>query len=402
MSDAFIAAYQQHLTDQNLLPDAAQQAIVMQLAARIDALAQRSDETAQRSDSIQRSDVLAQRSDFIQHYGAYIVGPVGRGKTMLMDLFFQHVVVHPSRYQVAASSADHHGKLRLHFHHFMRRVHQELAACQGEANPLAGIAKRWAHQYALLCFDEFVVEDIGDAMLLGTLWRELFSHGVMLVATSNAAPAQLYRNGLQRSRFLPAIALLEQHCELLSLDSGIDYRRVQHSDWHWYGVQQANDWLWQRCAELDHTLTAPKPVSTPMTLLGRPLPYLWQHNQLIAFDFMALCSGPRSQLDYIELAKQYRVIALANVPVFLPNADTAILHGVEENYQREHSSVFVSRLDNEARRFIALVDECYEQDCLLVITSQVPAFELYQASQLAFAFERTVSRLFEMQRWRRV
>ncbi len=197
-----------------------------------------------------------------------------------------------------------------------------------------------------------------------------------------------------------AIALLEQHCELLRLDSGIDYRRLQHSDWRWYGVQQSNDWLWQRCVEFDTTLTPATAACATMTILGRPLPYLWQHKELIAFDFMALCSGPRSQLDYIELAKQYRVIALANVPVFLPHSDTAILHGVEENYQREHSSVFVSRLDNEARRFIALVDECYEQDCLLIATSQVPAFELYQASQLAFAFERTVSRLYEMQRWR--
>lgn len=392
MSDAFIAAFQQHLTEQNLRPDAAQQAIVTKLAKRIDALAQRSDTLAQHSDALAKSQHLQR--------GAYLVGPVGRGKTMLMDLFFQQVVVHPSRYQTPDKDDASKGKIRLHFHHFMRRVHQELAACQGEANPLSGIAKRWASQYALLCFDEFVVEDIGDAMLLGTLWRELFSHGVMLVATSNAAPEHLYRNGLQRSRFLPAIALLEQHCELLSLDSGIDYRRVQSNDWRWYGVQQSKDWLWQRCAVLDSTLTPPVAASTPMTLLGRPLPYLWQHKELIAFDFMALCSGPRSQLDYMELATQYRVIAIADVPVFLPHSDTAILHGVEENYQREHNNVFVSRLDNEARRFIALVDECYEQACLLIVTSQLPAFELYQASQLAFAFERTVSRLFEMQTWR--
>lgn len=387
MSDAFIAAYQQHLTNQQLQPDAAQQTIVMQLAKRIDALAQRSDVTTLHIDTQ------------AQQRGAYIVGPVGRGKTMLMDLFFQHVVVHPSHYQTLDTVDVSHGKIRLHFHHFMRRVHQELAACQGEENPLALIAKRWASHYKLLCFDEFVVEDIGDAMLLGTLWRELFSHGVMLVATSNAAPDQLYRNGLQRSRFLPAIALLEQHCELLRLDSGIDYRRVQQNDWHWYGLQQSKNWLWQRCALCVSELPAPTDTAARFTLLGRSVQYLWQTSELIAFDFMALCSGPRSQLDYMELASQYRVIALADVPVFLPHSDTAILHGVEENYQREQSSVFVSRLDNEARRFIALVDECYEQGCLLILTSEVPAFELYQASQLAFAFERTVSRLFEMQRW---
>lgn len=388
MPHAFIAAYQQLLASAQLQMDAAQQRIVEQLALRIEAL----------------------RQPHVGIKGVYIVGPVGRGKTMLMDLLFQHVAVHPSRYQrtdsvepdarVDGASVASTGKIRLHFHHFMRRVHQELAACQGEENPLAGIAKRWARQYALLCFDEFVVEDIGDAMLLGTLWRELFSHGVMLIATSNAAPEHLYRNGLQRSRFLPAIALLEQHCDVLSLDSGIDYRRLQQNDWYWYGVQQTKHWLWQRCTALESALAPPADTTHVLTLLGRPLPFLWQNDALIAFDFMALCSGPRSQLDYMELASQYRAIAVADVPVFLPHSDTAILHGVEENYQREHSSVFVSRLDNEARRFIALVDECYEQECLLIITSQVPAFELYQASQLAFAFERTVSRLYEMQTWR--
>lgn len=384
MSDAFLAAYQQHLTNQQLQPDAAQQTIVMQLAKRIDALAQRSDTQAQQ-------------------LGAYIVGPVGRGKTMLMDLFFQHAVVHPSHYQTLDTVDASHGKIRLHFHHFMRRVHQELATCQGEENPLTLIAKRWASHYKLLCFDEFVVEDIGDAMLLGTLWRELFSHGVMLVATSNAAPDQLYRNGLQRSRFLPAIALLEQHCELLSLDSGIDYRRLHTAKWPWYGEGETVQWLWQRCQQLDTHVAAIATAPTAPTLfslLGREFRYLWQTPKLIAFDFMELCSGPRSQLDYMELAKSYSCIAIANVPVFLPESATAILHGVEENYQREHSAVFVSRLDNEARRFIALVDECYEQDCLLILSSSVAAHQLYQASQLAFAFERTVSRLYEMQTWR--
>ncbi|MDZ7867623.1 MAG: cell division protein ZapE [Rheinheimera sp.] len=318
--------------------------------------------------------------------GLYLYGPVGRGKTMLMDWFFDTTAT-PR-------------KLRLHFHHFMAAVHQELHARQGETDPLVQVARSWAQQYQLLCFDEFFVSDIGDAMLLATLWRQLFAQGVVLVATSNCAPADLYHNGLQRARFLPFIDLLQQHCHISSLDAGIDYRRQQPTDWRYLGINQSKDWLQQQAEQL-YGAVEPCPQ---IQLHDRPIPALWRNDQVIAFDFMALCSGPRSQLDYMALCqpdvgRQYRAIALANIPQFLPHSDTAILHGVEENYQREHSNVFVSKLDNEARRLIALVDECYERGVLLLCTATTAPENWYQARQLSFAFERTVSRLHEMQRW---
>lgn len=331
---------------------------------------------------LQQLDVIAKAIAAKQPCrGLYIYGPVGRGKTMLMDSFFHHL---PTT-----------RKIRLHFHHFMARVHQELHALTGEENPLQQIAKNWAGNYQLLCFDEFFVTDIGDAMLLGTLWRELFALNVVLVTTSNSPPADLYVNGLQRSRFLPTIVLLQQHCHLIALDNGIDYRRMAAADFCYYGQNVPGNWLRNLTAQL----TGPLQDCTNIEIQQRAIPALWCNQQAIGFDFMALCSGPRSQLDYMALADKFSVIAVADIPQFQHLSDTAILHGVEENYQREHSDVFVSKLDNEARRFIALVDECYDRDCLLLLTSTVPVTELYQASQLQFAFERCISRIYEMQSW---
>ena len=172
-----------------------------------------------------------------------------------------------------------------------------------------------------------------------------------------------FADGLQRARFLPFIALLQQHCHICNLDTGIDYRRQQPTDWRYLGINKTSDWLRQQAEQL-YGAVEPCPQ---LQLHGRPIPALWCNDQVIAFDFMALCSGPRSQLDYMALcqpdqsrqdqSKQYRAIALVDVPQFLPESDTAILHGVEESYQREHSNVFVSKLDNEARRLIALVDD---------------------------------------------
>ncbi|WP_288741406.1 cell division protein ZapE [uncultured Rheinheimera sp.] len=313
--------------------------------------------------------------------GLYIHGPVGRGKTMLMDLFYQQLALD--------------GKIRLHFHHFMARVHQELKQHQGEADPLLLIAKDWAFKYKVLCFDEFFVNDIGDAMLLGTLWRYLFQCGVVLVTTSNAVPEELYKNGLQRQRFLPTIDLLRQHCKVVTLDNGIDYRRLTQSPMRFYQQGGTAAELKQQAQELFGKV---QPLAD-FELLGRSFAALWSNDQVIGFDFMALCSGPRSQLDYMQLASRYRAIAVLDVPQFSAVSDTAILHGVEDSYQREHQDIFISKLDNEARRFIALVDECYDRGCLLLLSSAVAIAELYQAKQLEFAFARCESRLYEMQQW---
>jgi cell division protein ZapE len=356
-----LTAYQQQIATANLQFDEAQWQCLQQLDAISKALAAKQ-----------------------PCRGLYIYGPVGRGKTMLMDSFFDHL---PTT-----------RKIRLHFHHFMARVHQELHALTGAANPLQQVAKNWASNYQLLCFDEFFVNDIGDAMLLGTLWRELFALGVVLVTTSNSHPDDLYANGLQRSRFLPTISLLKQYCDLVALDNGIDYRRMAAADFCYYGQKVAGDWLKNLTARLTGSLQD----CTSIEIQQRTIPALWCNQQAIGFDFMALCSGPRSQLDYMALADKFSVIAVANIPQFQQVSDTAILHGVEENYQREHSDVFVSKLDNEARRFIALVDECYDRGCLLLLTSEVPVNELYKASQLQFAFERCISRIYEMQSWQHV
>lgn len=313
--------------------------------------------------------------------GLYIQGPVGRGKTMLMDLFYQQLQT-PK-------------KIRLHFHHFMARVHTELNQLSGQADPLLHIARRWATLYQVLCFDEFFVNDIGDAMLLGTLWQHLFEAGVILVTTSNALPEELYYNGLQRQRFLPAIALLLQHCEVVTLNGAEDYRTLNTTCWQHYLLGGSAVQLKQHTEQL----TGPVVPLSSIRLLQRDIPALWHNDQAIGFDFNALCAGPRSQLDYMALLDQYAVIAVHQVPQFSYLADKAIVHGVEDRYQREHKEYYVSKLDNEARRFIALVDECYDRGRLLLLTAAVPVTELYQARQLAFAFARCSSRLFEMQSW---
>lgn len=369
-----LQCYQQQVESGLLRFDEAQWQVLQQLAVLAGQLDGKCDGQLDAAGKSNKAGLLPPQ-------GLYIYGPVGRGKTMLMDLFYQ---------QLATPK-----KIRLHFHHFMARVHQELHQLSGQPEPLRIIAKNWATHYQILCFDEFFVTDIGDAMLLGTLWRELFALKVMLVATSNSAPADLYANGLQRSRFLPAIALLEQHCQLFALDHGIDYRRLQQHPMRFY-LQQSE---LSQLAALATSHFGMLQQTPKIRLLERDIPCLWRNEVIIGFDFMALCSGPRSQLDYMALASQFRAIAVADVPQFTKVSDTAILHGVEENYQREHQDMFVSKLDNEARRFIALVDECYERQTLLLLSAEVAITELYQASQLSFAFERTISRLYEMQSW---
>lgn len=335
---------------------------------------------------LQRLSLLAQKlssrhstGDQSVLRGLYIQGPVGRGKTLLMDLFYQQLQT-PQ-------------KIRLHFHHFMARIHQELHQLSGQPDPLQHIAAQWAARYRVLCFDEFFVNDIGDAMLLGTLWRHLFNAGVVLVTTSNALPEQLYANGLQRQRFLPTIALLQQHCEVVTLDSGEDYRLRQQQSWPHYLQGASLATLQQQAEQLSGPLTALPAIN----LLNRTVPALWHNQQLIGFNFNDLCAGPRSQLDYMALCGQYVAIAVHGVPQFSYLADKPIVHGVEDSYQREHKEYYVSKLDNEARRFIALVDECYDRGTLLLLSADVPVNELYQAKQLAFAFARCSSRLHEMQ-----
>ncbi|MCL1038601.1 AFG1 family ATPase [Shewanella submarina] len=293
--------------------------------------------------------------------GLYLWGGVGRGKTYLMDTFYD------------ALPFD--NKLRAHFHRFMHRVHGELELLKGTQDPLPKIATKMAAQYKVICFDEFFVSDITDAMLLGTLFEALFAEGVVLVATSNIIPDELYRNGLQRARFLPAIALINKHCEVINVDSGVDYRlrTLEQAEIYHFPLDEQAD-----CNLLKYfdQLAPESEVSTePLEIEGRHFPIRQQAQGVLLADFRALCDGPRSQRDYMELARLYH---------------TVLLSGVEQMGAAQTG-------DDIARRFLALVDEFYERNVKLIISSEVSLEALYTNGQLEFEFRRCRSRLTEMQ-----
>jgi cell division protein ZapE len=293
--------------------------------------------------------------------GLYVWGGVGRGKTFLMDLFFE--VVPGQR------------KLRMHFHRFMRRVHRDLTRLAGQKNPLAKVAEGLAAETDVICFDEFFVADIGDAMILGELLDGLFQRGVTLVATSNIPPQRLYENGLQRARFLPAIAAIERHTTVFNLDSPTDYRlRV---------LEQAEIYHWPMDAAAEQSLAASFAALAPdldavvddidLEIEGRDVRCRRFADDVAWFEFKALCDGPRSQSDYIEIARICHAVLVSGVPVFDPY------------------------MEDQARRFISLVDEFYDRNVKLILSAAAPATALYRGQRLAFEFERTVSRLLEMQ-----
>lgn len=292
--------------------------------------------------------------------GLYMWGGVGRGKTWLMDLFFHSL---PSE-----------RKLRLHFHRFMLRVHEELNQLQGQENPLEKVADGFKAQTDILCFDEFFVSDITDAMLLAELLRALFSRGIALVATSNIPPDELYRNGLQRARFLPAIELIKRYCDVLNVDAGIDYRLRTLTQAHLYltplsaETEAEMQAMFRRLSGRD--ITQPGPV---LEVNHRPLATLSAGDGVLAVDFATLCLDARSQNDYIALSRLYHTVLLHHVPVM----------AVKD--------------ENAARRFLALVDEFYERRVKLIISAQVPMFEIYQGEHLKFEYQRCLSRLQEMQ-----
>jgi cell division protein ZapE len=290
--------------------------------------------------------------------GVYLWGGVGRGKTFLMDLFHAHVAV-PSR--------------REHFHRFMKDVHGRLRGLRDATDPLDLVAAAMAREMRLLCLDELFVTDIADAMLLAGLFTGLVEGGVTLVFTSNVPPAELYRDGLQRQRFLPAIALIERHTEVIAVDAGYDYRLRQLEKAPLYldaAVAGARERLARRFAELgDEAPGGPGQI----TVEGRSIDYLAATDEAIWFEFRAICDGPRSQADYVEIARDYHTVAVSDVPR---------LDATQEN---------------QARRFIALVDEFYDRGVKLLLSAHASPAELYAGERLRFEFARTQSRLAEMQ-----
>ncbi|MBM7071165.1 AFG1 family ATPase [Shewanella sp. 202IG2-18] len=293
--------------------------------------------------------------------GLYLWGGVGRGKTYLMDTFFDALPFEQ--------------KLRAHFHRFMHQVHHDLKALTGTQDPLKVIAENMSKQYKIICFDEFFVSDITDAMLLGTLFQELFQRGVVLVATSNIIPDDLYKNGLQRARFLPAIAELNANCSVLNVDSGIDYRLrtlKQAEIYHYPLDEQAETNLTDYFAKL---ASESEVDTSKIEVEGRSIE-IRQHSQgVLMADFIALCDGPRSQTDYMELARLYH---------------TVMISGVKQMGSQQTG-------DDIARRFLALVDEFYERHVKLIISAEVALEDIYTDGQLNFEFKRCRSRLIEMQ-----
>jgi cell division protein ZapE len=291
--------------------------------------------------------------------GLYLWGGVGRGKTLLMDLFYECLPA-----QV---------RLRMHFHRFMRRVHAELNALAGTANPLMRVADSFAAQASVLCFDEFFVSDIGDAMILGELLQQLFVRGVTLVATSNVAPENLYQNGLQRGRFLPAIDALQKHTRVHNLDGEVDYRLrvLERAEIYHAPLDAAAE---RSLAASFHAL-APEPPERDCVLdiENRPINARFIAEDVAWFEFSELCEGPRSQNDYIELSRIFHAVLISNVRCFTGHDEDA------------------------ARRFISLVDEFYDRNVKLIISAEAEIVDLYAGERLRFEFARTQSRLLEMQ-----
>ncbi|MDH3747944.1 MAG: cell division protein ZapE [Gammaproteobacteria bacterium] len=291
--------------------------------------------------------------------GLYIWGGVGRGKTFLMDLFFESLMINK--------------KKRIHFHRMMHDVHARLAIYGDIEDPLDRVAADIASETRVLCFDEFFVSDIADAMILARLLKGLFERGVTLITTSNAKPENLYKDGLQRSRFLPAIELLRQYTQVINIDGGADYRlRLLEQA----GTYLAPDDL--RAREKLERLFA-ESASTqieedrPLLVNGRKIDAFRCAKSIAWFEFEAICDGPRSQSDYIELARWYPTVIVSGVPRF----DTT--------------------RENQARRFIALVDEFYDRRVKLILSAASDANALYAGQRLHFEFKRTASRLTEMQ-----
>jgi cell division protein ZapE len=350
-----LSKYEKALEAGEFQEDAAQAQVVQLLDELFVRLVANSNSSTGLSSWLSRWRNKAQQAE----QGLYIWGGVGRGKTMLMDLFYDCL---PEQ-----------RRLRMHFHRFMRRIHQGLARWSGTSDPLRRVAADIAAEGDVLCFDEFFVSDIGDAMILAEVLDALLALGVTLVATSNVEPKRLYENGLQRRRFLPAIDLLYAHTRVEHMAAGTDFRlrALEQAEIYHYPLDAAAE------KGLRESFAALAPDTTEadvdLQVEGRPLRARFVADDVVWFDFSELCEGPRSQNDYIELAMVYHAVLLSNVPALAVHQE------------------------NAARRFISLVDEFYDHGVKLIISAAVPITQLYQGERLRFEFERTQSRLLEMQ-----
>ena len=350
--------YQADLKRPGFSADAAQRQAVECLQRLYDELVE-SEQTERAASLVQRllGRFIGEEPDPIK--GLYFWGGVGRGKTYLMDTFFE--------------SLPFERKMRAHFHRFMRRVHGDLKGLSGEKNPLTVIAERISREARVICFDEFFVSDITDAMILAGLFEQLFARNVVLVATSNIVPEELYRDGLQRARFLPAIDLIKAHTRVVNVDGGVDYRlrTLEQAELYHSPLDAAADVILRD--SFDKLSPEPGQADVDLEIEGRKIRARHVADDVVWFDFPALCAGPRSQNDYIELSRIYHAVLISNIPQM------------------------GAKNDDVARRFINLVDEFYDRHVKLVVSAAVPLESLYSGGRLEFEFQRTVSRLLEMQ-----
>ncbi|MBE5252761.1 cell division protein ZapE [Mixta mediterraneensis] len=358
-----LARYEQALSQGDFKPDDVQREAITRLDMLQQGLVARQQTSAPTAQGLfgRLSKLLGKEKSEAQPpvRGLYMWGGVGRGKTWVMDLFFQ--------------SIPGNRKLRLHFHRFMLRVHEELTMLQGQSDPLLIIADRFKAETDVLCFDEFFVSDITDAMLLGTLMEALFERGIALVATSNIPPDELYRNGLQRARFLPAIEQIKKHCDVMNVDAGIDYRLRTLTSAHLWKFP-LNEETYAAMEYMFQGLSGSQRKDAPVLEINhRTMTTLGVSEGVLAIDFLTLCGEGRSQHDYIELSRRFHSVLLYNVPVM------------------------IYKTEDQARRFLALVDEFYERHVKLVVAAETSLFEIYQGTRLKFEYQRCLSRLQEMQ-----
>lgn len=366
-----LARYQQHLSQAGFVDDKSQYQTLEALESLYQAL----------------TSSTSNKPPYKAINGLYLWGDVGRGKTFLMGIFYASVAGVP--------------RLRLHFHRFMARIHKALIVQAGHRDPLQRIAKSIAAECRVLCFDEFFVSDIGDAMLLGRLFEALFSEGVTLVATSNIPIDELYKNGLQRQRFLATIEQLNQHTQQLHLSGEVDHRLHDTAYKQRYFVNDSGQQQSDFAACFASMLNSSEPISTALIVHGRVIETIKYNEHIAWFNFDALCDGPRSQLDYIDIASRFKVVILSAVPVLGGEPRSWIrARGTEDGavaIETGERQLSYAVNDDPARRFISLVDELYDQGVTLYIQADVPMQALYTGGALSFEFRRTLSRLTQMQ-----
>ncbi len=346
MSQDVVSLYEQHLRKRGFVADPSQRRAVERLQQLY---LEWSAYKARRNTTFKRLIVKPRLPR-----GVYLWGAVGRGKSFLMDSFYLCVPVVRKR--------------RVHFHHFMREIHREMNLLKGSEDPIAEVAQRTARRYRLICFDEFHVSDIADAMILGRFLDQVMTRGVVFCMTSNYHPDQLYPNGLQRNRFLPAIELIKERLDVIEVDNGTDYRRLK--------MERVKVYHLGSDAEFPRIFEELKDVEEerhPLDVDGRKISYKKRAGGLLWTDFQALCGGARSYADYVDLAQRFHTVMLSGVPRMSPkNADAA-------------------------RRFTWLVDVFYDDRVNLIVSAEAEPDQLFTAGENSAEFQRTVSRLHEMQ-----